>query len=163
MTDFIIRKARMEDLPIIMECMMGLYQSDRQYDTLFHELQPEEYAEEEYSLRIRDKNSVCLVAELWSEIVGCLTGVLSDISTEYPARRTRLEKVFVTEGFRDRGIGSALVKAFMEWSKEMGVNRVFVRTYADNVGAIELYERLGFRPYILGLVLAIDEEVSERR
>ena len=159
-TDFIIRKARPEDQPAIKECMLGLYQSDRQYDTLFHEVHPEEYAEEEYSLRIGGKDGVCFVAEREGEVIGCLTGVLSDITTEYPSRRTRLEKVFVREGFRALGVGSALVQAFIEWSKEMGVSRVFVRAYAENAGAIELYERFGFRPYILGLAMAIGEELS---
>ena len=74
-----------------------------------------------------------------------------------------MEKVFVKDGFRGLGAGSALVKAFIEWSKEMGVSRVFVRAYADNVGAIELYERFGFRPYILGLAMAIEEEVANQQ
>lgn len=162
-TDFIIRKARPEELPAIMECMIGLYQSDRQYDTLFSEVHPEEFAEEEYSMRIRGKDGVCFVAERAGEVIGCLTGILSDISTEHPSRRTRLEKVFVKEGFRDLGAGSALVQAFIEWSKQMGVSRVFVRAYAENAGAIELYKRVGFRPYILGLAMAIEEEVPNRQ
>jgi GNAT superfamily N-acetyltransferase len=163
MTDFIIRKARIEDLPTIKECMMGLYQSDRQYDTLFYEIFPEEYADEEYSMRIRGEGGVCFVAERGGDIIGCFTGALSDISTEYPPRRTRLEKIFVKEGFRDLGVGSALVQAFIEWSKQMGVSRVLVRAYAENVGAIELYKRCGFQPYILGLAMAIEEEVVNQQ
>ena len=56
-----------------------------------------------------------------------------------------------------------LVNAFLEWRKIMGVSRVFVRAYADNVGAIELYERFGFRPYILGLAMAIEEEAANQQ
>jgi GNAT superfamily N-acetyltransferase len=162
MTDLIIRKGRPEDLPVIKECMMSLYQSDREYDTLFYETDPEEHADEEYSMRIRGEGGVCFVAERDNEIIGCLTGVLSDVPTERPPGRTRLEKVFVKQGFRGLGAGSALVKAFIEWSKQMGVSRVFVRAYADNVRAIELYEQLGFRPYILGLAMAIEEEASNQ-
>ena len=163
MTDLIIRKARLEDLPTIKECMMSLYQSDRQYDTLFYETRPEAQADEEYSMRIRGEDGVCFVAEREGEIIGCLTGVFSVVPSEHPSRRTRLEKVFVKDGFRGLGAGSALVKAFIEWSKEMGVSRVFVRAYANNVGAIELYERLGFQPYILGLAMAIEEEAANQQ
>lgn len=163
MTDLIIRKARLEDLPTIKECMMSLYQSDRQYDTLFYETRPEAQADEEYSMRIRGEDGVCFVAEREGEIIGCLTGALLIVPSEHPSRRTRLEKVFVKDGFRGLGAGSALVKAFIEWSKEMGVSRVFVRAYANNVGAIELYERFGFRPYILGLAMAIEEEAANQQ
>jgi len=162
MPDFIIRKATLEDLPIVQEYMMGLYQSDRQYDTLFYELSPEAYAEEEYGRRILGADGVCFVAERKHEIIGCLTGVLSEVPSEYPSRRTRLEKIFIKEEFRSQGVGSALVQAFIEWSKEIGVSRLFVRTYAENEGAIELYKRLGFRPYILGLVMAIEEEAGQQ-
>ena len=106
---------------------------------------------------------MCFVAEREVEIIGCLTGVLSVVPSEHPSRRTRLEKVFVKDGFRGLGVGSSLVKAFIEWSKIMGVSRVFVRAYADNVGAIELYERFGFRPYILGLAMAIEEEAANQQ
>ncbi len=157
MPDFIIRKATLAELPIIQEHMLNLYQSDRQYDTLFKELSPEAHAEEEYTGRIRGEDGVCFVAEHEGKIIGCLTGVLSEVPSEAPSRRTRLEKIFIQEQFRGQGVGSALVNAFIEWNKQIGVSRVFVRTYAENKGAIELYERLGFKPYILGLVRAIEE------
>ena len=156
MQEYTIRKATPNDLPIVKQLMLALYHSDRQYDALFYELHPEEHADEEYSSRIRGEDGVCYIAELEGEIIGCLTGALSVVPGEHPARRTRLEKVFVKERFRDLGVGSALVEAFVQWNKEIGVNRIFVRAYAENAGAIKLYERFGFRPYILGLLLATE-------
>ena len=155
-SNFTIRKARPDDLPIVKQCMLALYQADRQYDTFFYELHAEEHADEEYSKCIRGEDGVCYVAEREGEIIGCLTGALSVVPTEHPSRRTRLEKIFVKEGFRDLGVGSALVEAFVQWNKEIGVDRIFVRTYAENAGAIKLYERFGFRPYILGLLLSTE-------
>jgi GNAT superfamily N-acetyltransferase len=162
MPDFTIRGATLDDLPIIRQHMMNLYSSDRHYDTLFTELSPEANAEEEYTPRILGADGVCFVAEHEGAIIGCLTGMLSEVPSEVPSRRTRLEKIFIQEEFRGQGVGSALVDAFLAWNRKMGVSRVFVRTFAENKGAIELYERLGFKPYILGLVTALDEEETSQ-
>lgn len=138
MPDFTIRRATLVDLPSLQQLMMNLYSSDRQYDTLFKELSPEAQGEEEYTSRIRSENGVCFVAEREGKIIGCLTGMLSEVPTEVPSRRTRLEKIFIQEEFRGQGVGSVLVNAFIEWNKEMGVSRVFVRAYAENKGAIKI-------------------------
>jgi len=153
MVEFGIRRARSEELAIVQDLMLGLYQSDRKYDTLFESISPEEGSEEEYSSRIEGRDGICLVAEVNGEIVGCLTGLIWSEPEERPAERARLEKLFVKDEFRGRSVGMALVEEFLQWSKERGVKRVFVRTYAANEGAVRLYERFGFRPYVMSLLL----------
>ena len=110
MLDFTIRRATLEDLPIIRQHMLDLYTSDRRYDILFSELFPEANAEEEYTARILSEDGVCFVAEHNGKIIGSLTGMLSEIPSEVPSRRSRLEKVFIQEQFRGQGVGSALME-----------------------------------------------------
>ena len=45
---------------------------------------------------------------------------------------------------RGRGIGSALLDALLEWSREAGAREVFLDVRPSNKGAIGLYESRGF-------------------
>ena len=159
MSEFSIRWARREELEVVQNLMLALYRSDRAYDTFFESVSSEEGSEEEYSSRIEGRDGICLVAEMDREIVGCLTGLIWSEPEERPAERTRLEKLFVREEYRGRGVGTALVEEFLQWSKERAVKRVFVWTYAMNEGADRLYERFGFRPYVMSLLLTEEQGV----
>jgi RimJ/RimL family protein N-acetyltransferase len=46
--------------------------------------------------------------------------------------------------YRGRGIGFGLLGACLEKAPSKGITRVELRTRADNVRAIQLYERMGF-------------------
>ena len=52
--------------------------------------------------------------------------------------------VFVYQGFRGRGVGTALVNAALEWGGAAGLRRVWTLTSSDTV-ALRLQERCGFR------------------
>lgn len=45
---------------------------------------------------------------------------------------------------RRRGIGNALIDAAMEWSRELGTEKIFLEVRASNANAIRFYERRGF-------------------
>lgn len=45
---------------------------------------------------------------------------------------------------RGRGIGSAILDALLEWSREAGAREVFLDVRPSNKGAIGLYESRGF-------------------
>lgn len=50
------------------------------------------------------------------------------------------------EDCRGKGIGTAAAKlALAHAFEELGLNRVYLRVFADNLGAIKSYEKAGFR------------------
>lgn len=55
--------------------------------------------------------------------------------------------IFIGEdSCRGKGIGSAAAKLALEYAfKELKMNRVFLRVFADNIGAIKSYENAGFK------------------
>jgi GNAT superfamily N-acetyltransferase len=61
-----------------------------------------------------------------------------------------IEPVIVTASFRNRGIGTRLVKYVVEEAKRRGMRFLKVRPVARNKEAISLYVRLGFN--LLGYV-----------
>lgn len=51
----------------------------------------------------------------------------------------------VTESYRGRGIGRAVVRALLERMAEMGFREVRLTVAPTNAGALHLYESIGFR------------------
>lgn len=89
-----------------------------------------------------EENSVFLVAETAGEIVGALT--CGGGSLQADAHMTALG-VYVAKGWRDRGIGRALMALCLEWAQASPVvERVELEVYAQNARALHLYEAFGF-------------------
>jgi len=58
-----------------------------------------------------------------------------------------VEKVFVAPGDRGNGLGGRLVSLLVESARQTGIETLTLDVRGDNVGAIRLYERLGFVEY----------------
>lgn len=56
-----------------------------------------------------------------------------------------IQNVGVTPLHRGRGLGGALVEAAMVGIQQAGLPRVLLEVTAENVGAVRLYQQLGFR------------------
>jgi diaminopimelate decarboxylase len=52
--------------------------------------------------------------------------------------------IAVAAEVRGRGIGTALMREALRWSRSVGVEKIVLSVYPHNVGAIALYRRLGF-------------------
>jgi RimJ/RimL family protein N-acetyltransferase len=53
--------------------------------------------------------------------------------------------ISVRQEWRDRGVGSALIQALIDWARASGiVTRIELRVYARNARAIHVYEKFGF-------------------
>jgi RimJ/RimL family protein N-acetyltransferase len=52
--------------------------------------------------------------------------------------------LMVARRFRRRGAGRALMEAAEDWARDVGVRKVELHVFPHNVGAIALYEQLGY-------------------
>lgn len=87
-------------------------------------------------------NCIMLVAEVDGRIVG-------QLGCRGGTRKASLHAVrlgmSVARGWRNRGIGTALLERAVEWARDTGVvKRIELNVYVRNVGAIHLYEKSGF-------------------
>lgn len=64
-----------------------------------------------------------------------------------------LQRLAVHPDLQGRGTGSALVIDALRWADRHRCDAVLVNTQEDNVGALALYERLGFRVEANGLAV----------
>ena len=90
---------------------------------------------------IRDAGNLALVAEADGEIVG---NVLISVERSVVSDHVGTLSICVADGWREVGIGSALVEAAKEWARERGLAKVALGVFPDNARAIAVYEHAGF-------------------
>ena len=88
-------------------------------------------------------NSTMLLAVAEGRIIG-------DITCRGDGRRAKrhvgLIGISVANGWRDRGIGTALMTAVIDWARAGGVvTRLELLVFVENVRAVHVYEKLGFQ------------------
>ena len=72
----------------------------------------------------------------------------------FEAKTAEIKRVFVSERFRGKGFGRALMLELHAMAKEKGYQKLVVETGRDMPGAVSLYRSLGYReipnygPYI---------------
>lgn len=132
-----IRHLEPADLPQV----HALYAAEHAYsDTLQLPFQP--VAAWQKKLECPHPGAVSLVAVQGDEIVGQL-GL--EVSQSPRRRHVATFGMGVKASARRRGVGSALVSAAVELcEKWMNVSRIELEVYAENLAAIELYQKHGF-------------------
>lgn len=83
--------------------------------------------------------SACLVAEKNGKIVGYILATLRSPTLGH------ILSVAVIEEERGKGIGSALIRKSMEIMKSRGASAVRLEVRTDNMKAIKLYKKMGYK------------------
>ena len=78
-----------------------------------------------------------------SKILG-MVSLLFTISTAEGGKAAWLEDLVVRPDQRDRGLGTRLLRAAVDWARKEGLARITLLTDADNARARRLYQRQGF-------------------
>jgi RimJ/RimL family protein N-acetyltransferase len=90
---------------------------------------------------IRDGDGLVLVAEAGGDMIG---NVLVSLERNVASAHIGTLSICVADEWRDVGIGSALVRAAVDWARERGLLKVALGVFPDNERAIAVYERAGF-------------------
>ena len=104
-----------------------------------------------------DTDAVLLVAERDGRPVGyaMLTAGPGAATWDLGEVTVELETLSVLPEERGSGVGAALMDASRAWALERGVRTIHVGLAHTNVGARRFYEREGFTPFYLGMVLDV--------
>lgn len=149
MSDFTIRKATRDDLPMLGRLGATLMRVHYAFDPhRFMPAGPE--APDGYAwflgTQLREKDVVVLVAERGGEVVGYVyAGIEPRNWKELRDEAGFIHDVVVTDTARRSGVGVALMEAAIEWLKSAGMPRVVLWTADQNAAAQQLFSRLGFR------------------
>jgi N-acetylglutamate synthase-like GNAT family acetyltransferase len=107
--------------------------------SLYYELYPERYVKKGNipfnGIKINNK---VFIAKIDSKVVGFIIATFIKYSSSSAGY---LEELVITEKYRNKGFGRALVETALRWENTLGAEVVFVTT--DE--AQEFYKKLGFK------------------
>lgn len=147
-----IERAGLDEVGEIVGLNAALFGEDAGWRDRFANLDwPREEGHGHFADLVGGGRGVGLLAVSGGGALGYLAGYAEEGSRLRPVRVAVLESMYVVEGHRGRGIGTELVRVFVEWAADEGAERVSVTAYAANGRAKRFYERLGFRPRSLTL------------
>ena len=151
----IVRKARVGDLKAINDLtdamhhyLAGLYGL---------ELSAEELEEEHYEEA--ELEDTYVAENIERGIVGCVS--FSTSRDEWAGPNYELEHIIVQKDYRGQGIARKLFDVLLEKAKREGVN-ITTGTLARNKRALTFYEKLGFKPLSVGLLLDLQKRILDK-
>ncbi|MEQ8172481.1 MAG: GNAT family N-acetyltransferase [Candidatus Eremiobacterota bacterium] len=164
--NFTIRPATKEDYRGICDVFTEL-------DSVHHELLPEVYREsqgparsEEYIFSIIDNEEAAIfVAESDKEIIGLVHIYIQEtppLPIVVPQRYSMIDNLIVKSKFRHSDAGRILIEKAHEWSSDKGVKQVALVIWEFNRGAIEFYEKIGYRTVSRRMGISLNDDNLSR-
>ena len=133
----IVRQARKEDMPQVLELIKELAVFEKEPETV-GEVTLEELQQAGFS---ENPQFTCFVVDHYGKILG-MALVYFRFST-WKGKTIHLEDLIVRQRERGKGIGMMLYKRVMEFAKEENVKRVNWVVLDWNTDAIRFYEKTG--------------------
>lgn len=93
-----------------------------------------------------DPSCFVYVAEEKGKLVGFVTFSVRRV-IRYPKPIAEIDELFVSPGYRRKGLGNKLVEVVLDKVSELGCYRVFIETHYKHKGAHKLYESMEFTNY----------------
>jgi len=90
---------------------------------------------------IRSSDGLTLVAEADGDVIG---NVLVSVERNTVSSHVGTLSIVVADGWREVGIGSAMVRAAQEWVAANGLLKLALAVFPDNTRAVKVYEHAGF-------------------
>lgn len=95
---------------------------------------------------IKNGNRLVYIYKINDEFIGEGALVLRTDDPDYtiPKKRVYVSRMIVRKDYRNRGIGSDILKFLIRKAKEMGFSEMTIGVDKDNVNALHLYRKFGF-------------------
>ncbi|GAA3635647.1 GNAT family N-acetyltransferase [Flavivirga jejuensis] len=150
----IIRKATLNDLPILLEFEQGLITAERPFDPTIKESHINYY---DISELITSPNSDVFVAEINDNIVASgYAKIKTDRHYLKHAYQGYLGFMFVSEIHRGKRLNKMIIDALLKWCKARNIFEIRLDVYEDNIPAIKAYEKTGFKKHMINMRLDIE-------
>ena len=150
-----VRRATDRDIPAIMALLV-------QVNMVHHEGRPDlfkgpttKYGEGELRAILQDDGApVFVCVDKGGEVLGhgfCV--VQRQANTRLMVEHTTLyiDDICVDEAARGRGVGRALYEHILDYARGIGCYNVTLNVWSCNPGAAAFYEKLGMKPYKVGM------------
>lgn len=146
------RTAERKDLPSIVRLLAEDELGNRR--ERYEDPLPGSYFEA-FELIENDPNHELIVAELSGEVIGTLHLMFLPSISYRGGLRAQVESVRVEGRYRDRGIGSEMMKWVVERARGRGAHLIQLTSHKSREEAHRFYERLGFTKSHVGMKLSL--------
>ncbi|MDL1911044.1 GNAT family N-acetyltransferase [Chloroflexi bacterium CFX6] len=146
------RTAERKDLPSIVRLLAEDELGNRR--ERYEDPLPGSYFEA-FELIENDPNHELIVAELNGEVIGTLHLMFLPSISYRGGLRAQVESVRVEGRYRDRGIGSEMMKWVVERARGRGAHLIQLTSHKSREEAHRFYERLGFTKSHVGMKLSL--------
>lgn len=145
----IVRKATLDDIPVLLEFEQGLIDAERPMDSNIAD-----GTISYYDLRnfIQWEHAELFVAEVNGEIVA--SGYAKIMEDRHYFKHTQqgyLGFMFVPEEHRGNGYNQLVLDALISWCQERDIHEIRLDVYDVNEPALRAYEKAGFKPYLINM------------
>jgi len=148
---YTIRKAMLEDLPMLLEFEQLLIKTERPMDPTIKEGKISYY---DIGAFIQQKDTEVLIVETNSKIVASGYAQIK-IDRHYLKHDLQgyLGFMYVDEAHRGQGLNKLLIDALIQWCQDRKVDEIRLDVYQDNPSAIRAYEKAGFKKHLITMRL----------
>ena len=137
----IIRKATIEDLPVLLEFEQGVLNAERPMDKTLKASKTYYY---DIPNLISDSMVELVIAEINGIIAGCGYARIKKARDCFQFNQfSYLGFMFTKEDFRGKGINHSIMNYLYNWSLSKGIYEVRLEVYPTNIAAIKSYEKSG--------------------
>jgi ribosomal protein S18 acetylase RimI-like enzyme len=138
----VIRKARSEDLPTLLQFEQGVIEAERPFDQTLKRSHTNYY---DLHGMIDDPNVHLVVVMMENNIIGSGYARIQKAKNYLQHHEyAYLGFMYVLPECRGMGINSKVILALKEWSFSRGVYEIRLEVYIKNKSAIRAYEKMGF-------------------
>lgn len=148
-----IRKAKLEDLTILLEFEQGIITAERPYDPTLKEGKIHYYDIEKMILA---NDIEVLVAEIDTVIVGSGYARIADAKPYLNHKNyAYLGFMFTDANYRGIGVNSKIIEGLKDWSRAQNIDELRLDVYNDNPSAIRAYEKVGFKKHLINMRIGL--------
>jgi RimJ/RimL family protein N-acetyltransferase len=154
--DYIVRKANLTDLSVLLDFEQEIIEVERPMDPTLLDGRISYY---DISELITSENSEVFVVEIDTKIVASgYAKIMEDKPYLEHDKQGYLGFMFVPEEFRGRGFNKLVLDALMSWCKDRGVFEIRLDVYDMNQAALRAYEKAGFKKHLINMRMNIGKE-----
>ena len=151
----IVRKATLEDVPVLLEFEQGLIKAERPMDPTIKDGKISYYDVSEF---IKNEDSTLYVVELNNKIVASgYAKIKPDRHYLKHEKQGYLGFMFVPEEHRGKGYNKLIMDSLIQWCKERNIFEIRLDVYDVNHSAIKAYEKAGFKKHLITMRLNLNE------
>ncbi len=147
----LIRKAKVKDAETLADFAMDMMKLHRGYDPVF-EMEKGAHSKflEWFRKLPRNSRVLLLIAETEGQIAGYLKANLKTRPSIYKIRKMGfIHDLYISEKFRNRGIGKKLIHEAFAWFKQKGIKYADLMVAANNETARTVYKKMNFKGYMV--------------